>query len=53
LESRAWEWSPEPSRQLVDDPNNDVDELGRPVMLAEAIIYDRCLGTVSAAAVSD
>ena len=36
---------------LRADPNNDVDELGRPVMLAEAIIYDRCLGTVSAAAV--
>ena len=55
LERRAWECSPESSRQLVDalraDPNNDVAELGRPIMLAEAIIYDRCLGTVSAAAV--
>ena len=57
LERCAWDCSPESSHQLTDDLRanainvSDVNALGRPVMLAEAIIFDRCLGTTPAAAV--
>jgi hypothetical protein len=52
LERCAWDCSPESSRQLADALSantlnvEDVKALGRPVMLAEAIIFDRCLGTI-------
>jgi len=57
LERRAWDCSPESSRQLAGALRantlnvEDVKALGRPVMLAEAIIFDRFHGTIQAAAV--
>ena len=36
---------------LMADSDNGVDALGWPVMLAEAIVFDRCLGSMPAAAV--